>query len=167
VTAVAVAWVVLFAGVSTFRLAEGWTLEGYRVRSNALLDAVQAITEKTPTDAVVGAPELWSGIHLLTGRTVVPSARFVPLAREGPPEGTPEEQYRIWMQSGVTHILVEHGGRVHGAALDRVDELCAPGTVQLLDSRPGQFLVALAWDEECKERVLGSAPDEVGVEGGL
>jgi hypothetical protein len=151
---VALGWVILFASVSIFRLSSGWSVEPYRIRSAALMDAVRAVAEKTPPDAVVGAPELWPGIHLYTGRSVVPSARFLPLAGGEPVEGTPEQQYEIWIGSGVTHILVEHGGRVHGAALDRVDALCPAGTVQVLDSQPGQFLVALLWDSACQERVL-------------
>ena len=51
-------------------------------------------------------------------------------------------------------ILVEHGGLVHGEALDRVDAVCPEGTVQVLDMQPGQFLVALNWDRECQERLL-------------
>jgi len=154
VAVVALAWVALFASVSIFRLSSGWSVEPYRIRSAALLDAVRAVEENTPPDAVVGAPELWAGIHLYTGRAVVPSARFRPLAVGGPVEGSPEQQYAIWIGSGLTHVLVEHGGRVHGPALDRVDALCPPGTVQLLDSRPGRFLVALAWDSACQELVI-------------
>jgi hypothetical protein len=60
----------------------------------------------------------------------------------------------LWIKAGLTHILVEHGGEIHGDALDRVDALCPPGTVVVLDLQPGQFLVKLAWDEECRERVL-------------
>jgi len=154
VSVVALVWVVFFGSVSVVRLAGGWSMESYGVRSAALLDAARAVSEKTPPDAVVGAPELWPGIHLLTGRTVVQSARFRPLAGEDPVHGTPEQQYEIWISTGVTHILVEHGGRVHGAAIDRVDALCPPGTVQVLDSQPGRFLVALAWDAACQQRVL-------------
>ena len=154
VAVVGLAWGVLFGAVSVVRLAGGWSMESYGVRSAVLMDAARAVSEKTPSDAVVGAPELWPGLHLLTGRTVVPSARFRPLAGDDPVYGTPEQQYEIWISTGVTHILVEHGGRVHGAALDRVDALCPPGTVQVLDSQPGRFLVALEWDAACQERVL-------------
>jgi hypothetical protein len=154
VKAFALVWGLAFIGVSGTRLGSGWTLASYRIRSDALMDAVRAVSAKTPGDAVIGAPELWSGLHLFTGRSVVPSARFRPLAEERPAEGTPEEQYEIWMDMGVTHILVEHGGRVHGDALDRIDALCSPGTVELLDSQPGQYLVALNWDENCQELVL-------------
>jgi 4-amino-4-deoxy-L-arabinose transferase-like glycosyltransferase len=152
---VAMAWVACFLTVSVSRLATGWTLEAYRIRSEALLQAVQAVNGKTPSDAVVGAPELWPGIHLYTGRTVVPSARFRPLAGDAPVQGTVEEQYQIWIQAGLTHLVVEHGGRVHGDALDRIDALCSSGTVQVLDSGAGQALVVLFWDRACQERVLG------------
>ena len=70
--------------------------------------------------------------------------------------GTPEEQYEIWIASGVTHILVEHGGQVHGDALDRIDALCPAGSVQLLDSQLGRYLVGLGWDAACQERVLAN-----------
>jgi hypothetical protein len=147
VTLVALGWVVFFSAVSLHRLSDGWAVEPYRIRSAALMDAVRAVSEKTPEDAVVGAPEMWAGIHLYTGRAVVPSARFRPVSGGEPVGGTPEEQYELWIETGVTHILVEHGGLVHGAALDRIDALCPPGTVVLLDSQPGRFLVALNWDE--------------------
>jgi len=169
VAVVALAWAGFFGAVSVVRLAGGWSKESYAVRAAALLDAARAVSENTPLDAVVGAPELWPGIHLLTGRTVVPSARFRPLAGETPVHGTPEQQYEIWISTGVTHILVEHGGRVHGAAIDRVDAVCSPGTIQVLDSQPGRFLVALAWDAACQERVLqeerGATSVVEGVEG--
>ena len=85
-----------------------------------------------------------------------------PLAGAEPVEGTPEEQYEIWIGAGVTHLLVEHGGRVHGAALDRVEALCPPGTLQVLDTQPGRVLVALAWDAACQERVMrgGTGPPD-------
>jgi hypothetical protein len=152
-------WVALFLSVSLFRLGSGWTGENYRVRSEVLAEAARAVRDHTPEDAVVGAPELWSGIHLFTGRRVSPSAPFRPLADSGKIWGDPQEQYRLWLAAGLTHILVEHGGEIHGEALDRVDALCPPGTVQLLDARPGQFLVQLNWDQECQERVLGSDRD--------
>ncbi len=153
---IALGWVLLFLSVSIVRLAGGWTMEAYRIRSEALLDAARAVTENTPLDAVVGAPELWAGLHLHTGRSVVPSARFRPLVAGGLVSGTPEEQYEIWIASGVTHILVEHGGLVHGDALDRIDALCPAGSVQLLDSQPGRYLVGLGWDAACQELVLAN-----------
>ena len=155
-------WVVLVAGVSGFRLGTGWPGEPYRLRSEALVEAVRAVVDNTQPDAVVGAPEFWSGIHLFTGRRVAPSAPFFPLAQEGPTWGTPAEQYHLWMEAGLTHILVEHGGRVHGEALDLLDALCPGEGVRLLVNRPGQFLVELAWDEACRERVLLAAESREG-----
>jgi hypothetical protein len=153
--ALGVLWAAAFAGVSASRLAGGWLQEGYRIRADALGEVVRAVAEKTPGSAVVGAPELWAGIHLFTGRSVIPSARFRPLSTEGPSQGTPEEQYAIWIEAGLTHVLVEHGGQVHGDALDRIDAMCEPGTVELVDNRPGRYLVALHWNRDCQDRVMG------------
>ena len=150
-------WAVLVLSVSLLRLGTGWPGEPFRIRSEALALAARAVNEKTSANAVIGAPELWSGISLFTGRVASPSARFRPLASTGPSWGTPQEQYELWLEVGVTHILVEHGGGVHGEALDRIDALCPEGTVQVVDLQPGQFLVKLAWDRSCQERVL--APD--------
>jgi hypothetical protein len=148
-------WIGVFVAVSGHRLWSGWPGRPYQARAEALERAVRAVVEKTPPDAVVGAPELWAGLHLFSGRTVMPSARFFPLAREAPSWGSEEEQYEAWISGGLTHVLVEHGGGVHGAALDRVDQRCPPGTVQVLDIQPGQFLVRLNWDEECRRNVFG------------
>jgi hypothetical protein len=84
------------------------------------------------------------------GRQVAPSARFLPLAKEEPSWGTPEAQFTLWEEAGLTHVLVEHGGGVHGEALDRIDAVCPPGTVEVLEIQPGQILVALNWDETCR-----------------
>jgi len=154
VSTVGVLWALFFAGESWDRLASGWTTEGYEVRAAALGRAVEAIETTVPEGAVIGAPELWAAIHLYTGRTVAPSARFLPLSEEGPSWGTPEEQYRLWIAAGIDHILVEHGGAVHSPPLTRMDELCPGGAVQLLASMPGAFLVRLNWDAECKGRLL-------------
>ena len=81
---------------------------------------------------------------------MAPSARFLPLAKEEPSWGTPEAQFTLWEEVGLTHVLVEHGGGVHGEALDRVDAVCPPGTVEVLEIQPGQILVALNWDETCR-----------------
>ncbi len=143
-------WLALFVSVSLVRLSSGWPGELYRVRSDVLAMAVRAVEEHTPPDAVVGAPELWSSLHLFTGRLVAPSARFLPLVKDEPSWGTPEAQFTLWEEAGLTHILVEHGGGVHGEALDRVDAVCPTGTVEVLEIQPGQILVALNWDEACR-----------------
>ncbi|MBT8395553.1 MAG: hypothetical protein HKO65_04515 [Gemmatimonadetes bacterium] len=150
----AVSWVLLFSGMSLYRLSTGWTSASYRIRAEALLDAVRAVNENTPTAAVVGAPEMWAGLNLFTGRTTLPSARFRPLSGNEPIYGTPQQQYQTWIQGGVSHVLVEHGGQVHGAALDRIDALCPPGTIQVLDIQPGRILVGLHWDGACQQDVL-------------
>lgn len=154
VSTMGVLWAFSFVGESWERLASGWTTRGYEVRAAALGRAVEAIETTVPEGGVIGAPELWAGIHLYTGRTVAPSARFLPLADEGPSWGTPEEQYRLWIAAGIDHILLEHGGGVHSPPLTRMDELCPGGAVQLLASMPGAFLVRLNWDAECKGRLL-------------
>jgi hypothetical protein len=156
---VGAAWFGFVVVVSTSRLAGDWTGRPYRIRSEALVAAARAVSATTPPEAVVGAPELWSGLHLLTGRLVVPSARFRTLG-PGPSWGSPEEQYELWHTAGVTHLLVEHGGRVHGEALDRVDATC-PGAVQVLDMKPRQILVRLAWDDSCRARLLEGPGDRV------
>lgn len=154
VVLVAGGWVLLATGFSAYRLATGWPGEAYRVRSEVLMTAVQAVEEKVPPGSVVGAPELWPGLQLFTGVAVVPSARFIPLAGEEPTWGSPRAQFALWIETGVTHILVEHGGNVHGEALELLEEACSPGTVQLIDRKPGHVLVALHWDEACRNRVM-------------
>lgn len=149
------AWALLVLSVSGLRLAEGWPGREYRARARALMDAVEAVREETPEDAVVGAPELWAAIHLFTGRLVVPSARFTRGPGGAPTAGTPEEQLELWVESGVTHLILEQGGAIHGAALARLEALCSPGSVEVLDRRPGALLVALNWDSNCRGRALG------------
>ena len=112
-------------------------LDSYLIRTRTLARSVEAIEATTGQDAIVGAPELWAALHLHTGRTVLPSARFRPLAVGTPSWGTPAEQYAIWEWGSVDHILVEHGGKVHGDAIDRLDAECPEGTVQLLASFQG------------------------------
>jgi len=160
VVLLACAWVVVATGFSIYRLATGWPGEPYRVRSEVLMTAVQAVEEKVPPGAVVGAPELWPGLQLFTGVTVVPSARFIPLGGDEPTWGSPRAQLALWMETGVTHILVEHGGRVHGDALERLEEVCPPGTVEVVDRKPGHVLVALHWDETCRRRVMEEGLEE-------
>lgn len=136
-------------------LRTGTHLAPYAVRAEALSAAVQAVERFTETDAVIGAPELWAGVAIHTGRTVAPSARFLPLATDGPSWGTPRQQFDLWAAAGVDYIIVEHAGGVHGAALDRLDAECPGGAVQLVATLPTGFLVRLAWDDACKERLDG------------
>lgn len=153
VPAVAGLWGVLFVGISAWALASGRHGHDYQVRSQALETAVGAVTRRTPPDAVVGAPELWAALHLYTGRTVSPSAHFVAVGGAGPTWGTPTEQYRLWRDGGVDHILAEQGGRIHGEALGRLDEVCPGGAVTVLEITRGQILVRLAWDGACRRRL--------------
>jgi hypothetical protein len=153
---VAGCWGLWFAGRSLAGLRRGEHDGGYRIRSEALVRGTEAVLTATPQDAVVGAPELWAALHLYTGRTVAPSAPFVPLAAEGPSWGTPVQQYRLWSEAGLEYLLVEHGGKVHGPALDRMDAECPGGAVELLATLPGAFVVRLNWDDECRGRLMGA-----------
>jgi hypothetical protein len=153
-------WVVLATGFSVYRLGSGWVGEPYRVRSGVLMTAVEAVEEKVPPGAVVGAPELWPGLHLFTGVAVVPSARFIPLGGEEPTWGSAGAQFTLWKETGVTHILVEQGGRIHGDALGELEDVCGPGTVEVLDRKPGHVLVALHWDAACQAAVMEPVPPD-------
>jgi hypothetical protein len=152
--ALAGGWALLVLGVSGYRLVTGWPGQAYRVRSDVLSMVVRSVEERTPPDAVIGAPEFWPGIYLFTGRAVVPSARFLPLGGDDPTWGSPKAQHALWIEGGVTHILVEDGGRIHGAALEKVAEICPPGTVQVLDRQVGHVLVALRWDADCRAKLM-------------
>ncbi len=144
-------------------LARGGHLEDFDVRARALAAASEAVGSWVPVESVVGAPELWAGLHIYTGRTVSPSARFLPLARAGPSWGTPEQQYRVWIAAGIDYVLAEHAGGVHGDALDRVDAECPGGAVELVATMPGSLLARLNWDAACRERLgLGGAGERPG-----
>lgn len=147
------AWGCAFVATAGHGLITGAHGQPYQVRTGRLESAVEAIVRLTPPDAVVGAPELWPALNLYTGRTVAPSAPFLAGLHGEPTWGTPLEQYRIWQAAGIDHLLVEHGGRVHGEALDRLDQLCPGGAVGVLTIIPGQVLVRLAWDEACRRRI--------------
>jgi hypothetical protein len=149
-------WAVAFAAVSATGLLRGRHEAGYRIRARAMADAVEAVRRTTDESAVVGAPELWAGIHLYTARRVGPSAPFRPGGAGGPAWGSPEDQYRLWIAADLDHVLVEHGGRVHGEALDRVDALCPGGAVEVRASYDGGVLVRLNWDDPCRARLLGA-----------
>ncbi|MGI9626702.1 MAG: hypothetical protein ACR2QM_07695, partial [Longimicrobiales bacterium] len=124
-------------GHSLWTFGTGKHLDSYEIRARTLARAVSVIDEAAPAGAVIGAPELWAAIHLHTGHTVAPSARFLPLDPDGVTAGSPEQQHQMWRSAGIDHILVEHGGKVHGPALDQLDQSCEPGTVELLASFPG------------------------------
>jgi len=148
-----VVWAAGFALLSTVGLFRGWGEEPYRIRSVALGRALEAVEEHAPPGAVVGAPELWPGIQLHSGRTVAPSARFRPRGRPGPVWGRPEEQFSLWSETGIEYLLVEHGGRVHGDALARLEEACGAGAVESLEAWDSVRFVRLAWDEACRARL--------------
>ncbi|MDH3223584.1 MAG: hypothetical protein OEO23_07700, partial [Gemmatimonadota bacterium] len=136
--------------LSVWTLTTGGHLAGYDIRARTLVRAVEAIEATTPPDAVVGAPELWAALHLHTGRPAAPSARFLPLAPPGQSGGTPEQQVQLWRLAGIDHLLVEHGGKVHGPALDAVEEQCGPEAIRLLASFPGPgYLVRLQLPPHC------------------
>ena len=135
---------------SAWTLSTGRHLAPYEVRARTLVRAVEAVDGHAAPDAVLGAPELWAALHLHTGHTVVPSARFLPLAPGGATGGTPDQQIQLWTTAGIDHLLVEHGGRVHGDALTRLEESCSQGTVQVLSSFPGPgYLVRLDLARPC------------------
>lgn len=145
-----------FVGRSASALRTGAHVAPYALRAEALAAAVHAVEQFTEPDAVVGAPELWAGVAIHTGRTVSPSARFLPLATDGPSWGTPRQQFDLWAAADIDYIIVEHAGGVHGAALDLLDAECPSGAVQLVATLPTGFLVRLGWDAACKARLVSS-----------
>lgn len=135
--AFAVLWTGWFALRTAVGLASGAHLEGLGDRSRLLAEAVAAIDEATELEDVVGAPDLWAGLALYTGRRAAPSARFRPLASPGPPWGTPDQQLAAWHDAGITVLLTEHGGRVHGESLAELTRRCGPSAVVPLRHLPG------------------------------
>ena len=144
-------WIVWLGGASLLHLQRGRHLDAYSLRSLMLARAVLAVEGRVPEDGVVGAPELWAGIALHTGRTVAPSARFNP-AGEGPVWGTNQEQFEVWQAAGIEYLVLENAGRIHKAAVDELDVRC-PGAVELIASWGGGMLIRLEWDEPCRARV--------------
>ncbi|HSR42594.1 MAG TPA: hypothetical protein VLL48_10490, partial [Longimicrobiales bacterium] len=153
--ATGVVWGAGFALLSCVGLLRGWDEGPYRIRSVALGRALEAVEEHTPPEAVVGAPELWPGIGIHAGRTVVPSARFLPRRSDGPVWGTPPEQFALWELAGVDYLVVEHGSRVHGDALERLRSVCGEEAAPTVERWPGARLVRLGWDPECRARLSG------------
>jgi len=145
-------WIIVLGSASVIALKGGRHVEPLRVRELMLARAVAAVFERVPPNAVVGAPELWAGLALHTGRRVAPSARFRP-AGDGPIWGDPQEQFAVWAASGIEYVVLENAGLVHQEALDELDARC-PGAVQLQASWGGGMLVRLDWDEACRALVL-------------
>ena len=148
-------WILALVSVSVIALGGGRHVEPLRVRELMLARAVQAVEERVPPNGVVGAPELWAGLALHTGRRVAPSARFQP-AGDGPIWGDPREQFAVWSASGIEYVVLENAGLVHQEALDELDARC-PGAVQLQASWAGGMLVRLDWDDTCRDAVLPGA----------
>ena len=148
-------WMLALGAASVSALGGKRHLEPLRVRELMLARAVQAVQERVPPTGVVGAPELWAGLALHTGRRVAPSARFR-LVGEGPVWGTPPEQFAVWSAAGIEYVVLENAGRVHKEAMDELDVLC-PGAVQLQASWAGGMLVRLDWDDACRASVLPGA----------
>lgn len=148
--ALVAAFVALWAGfygvVNAHRIASEWPTAAYSIRANRLAAAVEAMSQTVPRDAVVGAPEFWAALHLHGGWTVAPSVLFDPASTdaESPAWGSPEAQERLWRSAGIEYLLLEQGGLLHGAALDRLEARC-PGMVQVLARTAPMLVVRLDW----------------------
>lgn len=112
-------------------------------RSLLLLRAAQGVRVATPPDAVVGAPELWAGLHLYTGRTVAPSARFRPVSGPEPVWGTAAEQIELWRTAGIEFLVLEFGGRIHGDALTELQGRCGAEAVRSVARFPDGEIAGL------------------------
>lgn len=143
----AAVWILGYSTVSALRIADGWPSAAFVIRTAQLAPALEALDRTTPPDAVVGAPELWPALALHGGWSVVPSARFRPASADElqPVWGSPDDQIALWRSAGMTHLVLEQGGMIHGAALDSLQARC-PGSVGVLASFPPQQLVRLDWD---------------------
>ena len=155
VGAMGLVWMLALGSASVIALGGGRHVEPLRVRELMLARAVSAVGERVPPNGVVGAPELWAGLALHTGRRVAPSARFR-LAGDGPIWGSPSDQFTIWSASGMEYVVLENAGLVHQEALDELDARC-PGAVQLQASWAGGMLVRLGWDDACRALVVRGA----------
>lgn len=144
-------WAVAFPIQSVRLFVSGAHTQAYEVREIQLARAVQAVEQVTDSTAVLGVPELWSGLAIHTGRRAVPSAAFKP-GGEGPTWGSPSDQFAIWDATGVDHLVLEAAGVTHRAALDRLDVVC-PGSASVVASWEGGALVRLTWTQECRDRL--------------
>lgn len=124
----------------------------FRGREVATAAAVAAVGDWVPPGRLVGAPELWAIIHLRTGHPVVPSARFHAVRDGVARAGTPAEQFRVWAVTD-PYALVAEGG-IHREALDRMHEVCGPGSWSVPTGGFGFLLVRLEWDESCRRALL-------------
>jgi hypothetical protein len=142
-----------FGVASVVRMTAGDATDRYLIRTRTLADAIDLI-ERTPADAVVGAPELWAVLPMLTGRRAAPSAPFQPdpLGRL-PTEGTSIEQLAVWEAAGFDHLLLEDGGRIHGNTLNALEAAC-PGSVTIVARTERELLVRLGDDGGCRAGVL-------------
>jgi hypothetical protein len=161
VTRAAAAALALFALASCVRMVRGEVTADYFARARILAGATDLIETSTPPDAVVGAPELWAAIPLVTGRKASPSAPFRPdPSGLGGASGSPAEQFGVWEAGGVQYLFLEHESRVHGEALDVLSREC-PGAVQVVGAARGTVeggeifpLVRLGWDAACRDRLV-------------
>jgi len=151
-SAVALIWIVWLGGGSLLHLNGDRHLDAYSLRTIMLARVVLAVEGRVPEDGVVGAPELWAGIALHTGRTVAPSARFHPVG-EGPVWGNNQEQFEVWQAAGIEYVVLENAGRVHKEAVDELDVRC-PEAVELIASWGGGMLIRLDWDDQYRTKVL-------------
>jgi len=144
---VLVAWAAYYGVVNAFRIAEEWPTAGYRIRAERMAAAVEAMRRTVAPDAVVGAPEFWAGLHLHGGWTVAPSVLFDPASTdvEAPSWGSPDAQERLWRMAGIEYLLLEQGGALNGAALDRIEGRC-PGAVEVVARMPPMLLVRVHLD---------------------
>ncbi len=148
-------WIVALGSASVIGLAGGRHVEPLHVREVMLARAVLAVEERVPPNGVVGAPELWAGLALHSGRRVAPSARFQ-LTGNGPVWGTPPEQFAVWSAAGIEYVVLENAGLIHREAMDELEARC-PGAVQVQATWSGGILVRLDWDDVCRDLVLPAA----------
>jgi|SaaInlStandDraft_2_1057019.scaffolds.fasta_scaffold03424_7 hypothetical protein len=141
-----VGWVGAYTLGTASRIASGWPVASYQTRAAQLAPAIEALGRTATAESIVGAPEFWPALHLHAGWTVTPSALFRPARREGmaPMRGTPDEQLRLWRAAGVSHLLLENRGEIHGEALDSLEARC-PGSVELVAVLPPQMVVRTHW----------------------
>ena len=129
--------------------------EGLEARAEALARAVALVRGHTPPGAVVGAPEYWGALTLHTQAQGVPSARFLPLQQDAPSWGSHPQLFELWDTAGIEYLLLEQAGRMQGSALDALEASC-PGAVRTVAVEPGLILAGLAWDDDCRSRVMAS-----------